>query len=293
MSSGKIQYFSSKTGIFFLLLLSYLPMWMLYGISNILYIVFYRLIKYRIKVVRANLRNSYPLKSEAELRATERNFYKYLADLVVESVKGFTIGKKELRKRITIDDVEIYDKLHDNGKSAIVVMGHNGNWEWVCRAAPLIMKNNIFVAYKPLSNPYFDRLMYNARTEFGVHQVPMAQIAKVILQQTEPFLLILAADQSPSDRKTSIWVDFLNQETAVLPGVEKLAIKFKLPVIFHEVNKTKRGFYKCKPKYIVEMDRAYAAGEITRLHSGFLEEKIHGQPEIWLWSHKRWKLKND
>ena len=251
------------------------------------------MIKYRTKVVEKNIKNSFPEKTEKQVKEVEKSYYKYLADLVMESVKGFTISKKELLKRVSIDNVHIYDELHDKGKSAIVVMGHNGNWEWVCRSAPLIMKNNIFVAYKPLSNPLFDRLMYKARTKFGVHQVPMAQIAKVILQQTEPFLLILAADQSPSDKKTSFWVKFMNQETAVLPGVEKLALKFKLPIIFHEVNKTKRGFYACKPKYIVEMNRTFLPGEITELHTQYLEEKIREQPEIWLWSHKRWKLKND
>ncbi|MFM6982658.1 MAG: lysophospholipid acyltransferase family protein, partial [Chitinophagaceae bacterium] len=175
--------------------------------------------------------------------------------------------------------------------SAIVVMGHSGNWEWVCRAAPIFMKNRIVVAYKPLSNPYFEKLMLRARTELGVIQIPMAQIGKFILQQKEPYLLILAADQSPSDSKTSIWVNFLNQETAVLPGPEKLAVKFNLPVIFHNVNRTKRGVYKCTAQYLVKESSNTRNAEITELHTRHLEQEIIKQPEIWLWSHKRWKLK--
>ncbi len=288
-----IRSMGSRIGIGMLLILSHLPLQVLYFISSFLYIVFYRLIKYRTKVVRQNLQRSFPSKSARELKQLEKDFYKYLADLVMETVKGFTIGKKEMLKRLRFDHLEIYDKLNEEGKSAIVVMGHNGNWEWVCRGAPLFMKNNIIVAYKPLSNPYFDRLMYKARTYFGVRQVPMSQIAKVLLKETKPYLLILAADQSPSDKKTSIWVRFLNQETAVLPGVEKLAVKFKLPVIFHEVKRKKRGFYNCNVKYIVEAGQQAGHGEITAIHTRELEQKIIEQPEIWLWSHKRWKLKND
>ncbi len=282
---------ANKILIAFLLLISRLPFVVLWGISNLLYYLFYKILKYRVKVVRKNLNLSFPEKTEEELLLLEKKFYKYLSDLVVETVKGFTISRKSLEQRIDFQCGSIYDELYENRKSAIVVMGHSGNWEWVCRAAPIFMKNRIVVAYKPLSNPYFEKLMLRARTELGVMQIPMAQIGKFILQQKEPYLLILAADQSPSDSKTSIWVNFLNQETAVLPGPEKLAVKFNLPVIFHDVNRTKRGVYKCTAKYLVKESSSTQPGEITALHTSHLEEEIIKQPEIWLWSHKRWKLK--
>lgn len=282
---------ANKILIAFLLLISRLPFVVLWGISNLLYYLFYKILKYRVKVVRENLKRSFPEKTEEELLLLEKKFYKYLSDLVVETVKGFTISRKSLEQRIDFQCGSIYDELYENRKSAIVVMGHSGNWEWVCRAAPIFMKNRIVVAYKPLSNPYFEKLMLRARTELGVMQIPMAQIGKFILQQKEPYLLILAADQSPSDSKTSIWVNFLNQETAVLPGPEKLAVKFNLPVIFHDVNRTKRGVYKCTAKYLVKESSSTQPGEITALHTSHLEQEIIKQPEIWLWSHKRWKLK--
>lgn len=282
---------ANKLLIQFLLLISRLPFSILWLVSDVLYYLFYRLVKYRVKVVRKNLCLSFPEKTNEELLILEKKFYKYLSDLVVETVKGFTISRKELKKRIDFQCGTIYDELYENRKSAIVVMGHSGNWEWVCRAAPIFMKNRIVVAYKPLTNPHFEKLMLKARTELGVIQIPMAQIGKFILQQKEPYLLILAADQSPSDSKTSIWVNFLNQETAVLPGPEKLAMKFNLPVIFHNVNRTKRGVYKCTAQYLVKESSNTANGEITALHSAHLEKEITKQPEIWLWSHKRWKLK--
>jgi KDO2-lipid IV(A) lauroyltransferase len=281
----------NKLLIGFLLVISRLPFSILWTISNLLYFLFYKIIKYRVKVVRKNLGLSFPEKSTEELLVLEKKFYRYLSDLVVETVKGFTISRKVLEKRIDFQCGSIYDDLYENRKSAIVVMGHSGNWEWVCRSAPIFMKNRIVVAYKPLSNPHFEKLMLKARTELGVIQIPMAQIGKFMLQQTEPYLLILAADQSPSDSKSSIWLNFLNQETAVLPGPEKLAIKFNLPVIFHDVNRTKRSVYKCTAKYLVKESKNTGPGEITRLHTSHLEQEIIKQPEIWLWSHKRWKLK--
>jgi KDO2-lipid IV(A) lauroyltransferase len=186
----------------------------------------------------------------------------------------------------------LIEKLNKEQKSAIIVMGHCGNWEWVCRSGPLFMKNRLVGVYKPLTNKYFDALMNKTRTAFGVEQVPMAQIARYILLQKTPFLLILISDQSPSDKDSSYWLNFLNQETAVLPGAEKLAIKFNLPVYFTSVNSYKRGYYTCDTKLIVEDSSKLNEGQISLLHSQELERQINENPHNWLWSHRRWKLKN-
>lgn len=281
----------SIIGIFLLKALSLCPLFLLYLLSNFLYFVFYRLIKYRTKVVRQNLLKSFPEKTELELRQIEIDFYKYLSDLVVETVKGFTISKKQLLKRMKFLNTGYVDQLVKDNKSAMVVMGHYGNWEWICRSAPLFIKNNIIVAYKPLTNPQFDKLLYEARIEFGVRQVPMQQLPRVLLGEKKPYLLILLADQSPSDAETSIWVRFLNQDTAVLPGIEKLAIKYKLPIFYNEVKLLKRGYYTCEFKPMIEVPENCKYSEITQVHSMRLEENIRSFPHIWLWSHKRWKLK--
>lgn len=283
----------SIVGIFLLKGLSRCPLFLLYFISNFLFFVFYRLIKYRTKVVRQNLTNSFPEKTEIELHEIEIDFYKYLSDLVVETVKGFTISKKELLKRMKFLNTTYVDQLVKDNKSAMVVMGHYGNWEWICRSAPLFIKNNIIVAYKPLTNPQFDKLLYKARIEFGVRQVPMQQLPRVLLGEKKPYLLILLADQSPSDAETSIWVNFLNQDTAVLPGIEKLAVKYKLPIFYNEVKLLKRGYYTCEFKPMIEVPEGYKYSEITQLHSSRLEDNIRYNPHIWLWSHKRWKLKRN
>jgi len=223
----------------------------------------------------------------------EKQFYSYLSDLVVETVKGFSISKKVLLKRMQFLNTYYVDQLVKDNKSAMVVMGHYGNWEWICRSAPLFIQNNIIVAYKPLTNPEFDKLLYKTRIEFGVRQVPMQQLPRVLLSEKNPYLLILLADQSPSDSETSIWVNFLNQDTAVLPGIEKLAIKYKLPVFYNEVKIIKRGYYTCEFKPLIEAPENCSYSEITQLHTHRLEENIKLNPSLWLWSHKRWKLKRN
>lgn len=243
--------------------------------------------------MRSNLQRSFPNRSKEELKSIEVAFYRYLADLIVESVKGFTIGKKELLKRMNFSNPELMNRLAENEQSAIMVMGHQGNWEWISRAAPLLVKNNIIVAYKPLTNRRFDKLMYDTRVEFGVRLVPMQQIPRVLSSEKKPYLLILLADQSPTDSETSIWVNFLNQETAVLPGIEKLALKYRLPVFFNEVRVLKRGYYSCTFKPVCEADELKKYSEITKHHCKLLEENIIERPEYWLWSHKRWKLKKN
>ncbi len=287
----KINKATSIIGIFLLKCLSYLPLGFLYVISDILFIVFYKLIKYRTKVVRINLRNSFPKKTEVELKQIEKQYYKFLSDLVVETVKGFTISKNQLLKRMKFLNTVYVDELVKENRSAMVVMGHYGNWEWICRSAPLFIKNNIIVAYKPLTNPQFDKLLYKARIEFGVRQVPMQQLPRVLLSEKKPYLLILLADQSPSDAETSIWVNFLNQDTAVLPGIEKLTIKYKLPVFYNEVKLLKRGYYTCEFQPLHEVMTNELHANITQIHSKRLEDNIVLNPSIWLWSHKRWKLK--
>lgn len=288
---NRFNRFGSIVGIFFLKGLSRCPLPLLYFISDFLYIVFYRLIKYRVNVVKINLQNSFPNMKAEERLQIEKDFYRYLSDLVIETVKGFTISKNELLKRMKFLNTHYVDQLVKDNKSAMVVMGHYGNWEWICRSAPLFIQNNIIVAYKPLTNPEFDQLLYKARIEFGVRQVPMQQLPRVLLAEKKPYLLILLADQSPSDAETSIWVNFLNQDTAVLPGIEKLAQKYKLPIFYNEVKLLKRGYYTCEFKPLIEVPQNLEYALITQVHSSRLEENIMLDPKLWLWSHKRWKLK--
>ncbi len=281
----------SSTSVFLLKVLSYLPLSILYGISSLFYVLIYKIVKYRRRVVRENLSNAFPDYDVKQLDKIESSFYAYLCDLILETIKGYRMSRAAVKKRVVFNETKIYDDLFAQGKSGIVVLGHQGNWEWVCKAAPLWVKNRLVIVYKPLSDKNFEEFMIKTRSEFGAIQVPMSGVAKFILTQKEPFLLILLADQTPTDSRSSHWIQFLNQDTAILPGPAKLSKKYNLPIIYHGIRKIKRGYYECTPKLIVDSDTELDELSISKAHVKELEEEIKYQPETWLWSHRRWKLK--
>lgn len=281
----------SSLMVFILKGLSYLPLWILYVISDFLFLLVYRLFKYRRQVVRDNLLKSFPEKSNQELKAIEHDFFKFLCDLILETVKGYSMSRAETRKRVVFKETEIYDELFEKGKNGIVVLGHQGNWEWVSRAAPLWVRNKLAVVYKPLSDKKFEVFMNKARSEFGAELIPMSDVARFILREKQPFLLILLADQTPTDSKTSIWTKFLNQETAILPGPAKLSQKYNIPLIYHSINRKSRGYYECVPKVLIQESSLADEKSLTELHVRQLESEIRRDPATWLWSHRRWKLK--
>lgn len=284
----------SKISIAFLLLISRLPIVIHYWFSNFLYILLFKIVEYRKKVVLKNIDLVYPSYSKSQKTELARNYFLYLSQLIVEVVKGFTISRKELQKRISVDNSYLYDELFNNNQSAIVALGHNGNWEWICRHASMVTKHKLYVAYKPLSNPFFDKLMAKTRTAFGMQQIAMNNVGRFIIEhKNEAFLLILISDQKPSNPKNGIWVDFFKTKTSFLPGLEKLSLKYNLPIYFHEVKRVKRGYYRCKIHHLLNPLDYQKEGSITQKYARHLEKMIVEQPETWLWSHNRFKHKFD
>lgn len=282
-----------------LYLLSLLPFPVLYFLSDILYGILYYVFKYRRKVVLNNLLNSFPEKSRSEIELIEKRFYRYLADLMLESIKTLTISAKEIKKRFVFKNIEVLKKHLQNGKSVIAVSGHYGNWEWGPVATGLEIKDKVLVVYKPLSDKRFERLMNSMRSRFGSIMVPMKlTFRKVIEFKNEPSLLVLIGDQTPAREESHYFTTFLNQQTAVFLGVEKIALKLNNPIVYFSINRLKRGYYECVVKSLIENPENTIEHEITEAHIKELERNIRIHPEFWLWSHKRWKfsssnLKND
>jgi len=272
-------------------LISFLPFPVLYFLSDILYLFLYYIIKYRRIVVSENLLNSFPEKSKSELRQIEKRFYRYLADLMLESVKTISISANEIKKRFVFKNLELLTNYLQNGRSVIAVTGHYGNWEWGPVAIGLELKEKVLVVYKPLSDKLFEGLMNSIRTRFGAIMVPMKQtLRKVVEFKNEPHLLVLVGDQTPSREESEYFTSFLNQQTAVFLGVEKIALKTNNPIIYFSINKLKRGYYECLVKSLIDNPEQTNEYEITNSHIRELEKNIRFQPEYWLWSHKRWKF---
>lgn len=277
----------------FLYLISILPFPIFYILSDIVYFLMYRVIGYRKKVVYENLKNAFPEKTHHELKLIEKQFYKYLCDLFLETLKTLTISKEEAIKRCVLNEntKTIFKQLHDEKKSCILVMGHFGNWEWAGNSFSLVNPQQLYVIYHPLSNQHFDKLMYNMRSRFGTKLYAMKDtMREMIRNRNEINATAFIADQTPSP-ENAYWTTFLNQETPVFWGTEKIAQKLNYPVVYVTVNKLKRGYYEVNTEYLVLEPKNTKEGEISELHTRKLEKDIIAQPSIWLWSHRRWKHK--
>ncbi|WKN42418.1 lysophospholipid acyltransferase family protein [Tunicatimonas pelagia] len=276
----------------FVLLISYSPFWLLYKISDGLFVLIYYVVRYRKSVVLTNLKNSFPERSNQEIEEVCRKFYRYLCDLVVESLKTITWNEQQARSRVTMHNVEMLDALYAQGRSIIIVMGHLGNWEWAGPGFSLNCKHQLYVVYRPLANPYFEKVFSRARTKFSTKIVVKNNTLRSMVANRKTIsATALIADQAPSPIHSALWLEFLHQDTAVFAGPEKIAKKLGYPVVYMQVERVKRGYYEVHPTLLAEHPKETADIEITREFNKILEKGIRKHPETWLWSHKRWKHK--
>jgi KDO2-lipid IV(A) lauroyltransferase len=272
--------------------LSSLPFPVLYLFSDGLYALLYYVVGYRKKVVMENLGRSFPEKSEGERRAIAKKFYRNFCDMVVESLKMFTISEEEAHKRTTYVGVEIPDSYFDKGQSIMVATGHYGNWEVAAMTYDAATKHQTLCVYKPLTNKYFDRKMMDSRQKYGLRMIHNRKVKESFEEhKNELTAMVLLIDQSPSVHSKPYWMQFLGQETAVLTGTEKYAVEYNYPVIYLHISQPKRGYYEMSFEKVCDNPRDTKPGEITEMATRILEKDIREVPELWLWSHKRWKHK--
>jgi len=280
----------SYIGIFFLYILSLLPLPVLHFFARLLYYPLYYIIGYRKAVVRENLVKSFPEKDIKEIIAIEKTFYKYLADLIFEIVKMPTISKKELRKRVVFHNLERIETYFKKGESVLACTGHYGNWELCMLALGEAASATEYVIYKPLNNEVFENWFNKIRTRFGNVFVAMRQTLRmVVATKDRPTMFCFASDQTPVKHETQYVLEFLNQRTAVLLGLEKIALQTNRPVFYFDVKRVKRGYYKVDILPLCLNPKETEGHEITDLLFEFLSKTIKQEPAFWLWSHRRWK----
>ncbi len=275
----------------FLWLITLLPLPVLYLLSDFIYLVLYYLVGYRKKTVYQNLRKSLPDKSPKEIRCIARKFYHQLCDYFIESVYLINMSEKENDRRMQFKNPEILQENYNQGKSILLLVSHYGNWEWPNRMTRL-SPHALLGIYKPLQNKYFDGLFLQLRGRFGGIGIPMDSTLRTLIsyqQNNKPCILYTVADQRPQWTGIQHWTTFLNQDTPVITGPEKIARRFKLPVYFLDLQKIKRGYYSAEFKLICEDPGAVPEFHISRKYQAMVERNILQRPELWLWSHKRWK----
>jgi len=263
----------------------------IYAFSDFLYFLFFYVLKYRRKVVEQNMKNAFPEKSDKEIYALMKQFYKHLSDITLETLKAVTISKKELQKRCKIADSEGARKYFADENGAVVLTAHTGNWEWGGLIFGLETKKRpVQVVYLKIKNPMFNDLMKNLRTRFGNQAVHMENVFRESLKNRQLVSCFLA-DQTPQKHQIGYWADFLNQKTPFFNGPEKMAQKLKQNVYFVNIRKVKRGYYELDVDVVNDNPTEAAPNQIIESYARILEKAILNQPYNWLWSHRRWKHK--
>lgn len=268
--------------------LSLLPLWILYGLSDLVFLLFMSILPYRKKVVQINIENSFPDLSPRDQAVLVRGFYRHFSDLLIESIKNLSISKEELLRRMKVLNPEVLQELEKKGKSVLFVSGHFNNWEWFITSQALLVPFDSYGIGMPLSNGFWDKKLTERRQRFGL-KVVNAKNYKEMFQQEKAVSVLVLTDQAPADARKSYWMEFLQQPTPILFGVEQMANEFDLSVVHFTMKKIKRGQYSVEFQVLTEDPKSLSYGVLTEKHVKLLEESIIDQPFNWLWSHKRWK----
>lgn len=277
-----------------LYLLNKLPLRVLYLFSDFIYLIIYYVIRYRRKVVRTNLRTSFPEKSEKELIKIEKEFYANLCDYFVETIKYYGMSSEEVAKHIEFKGLDLLKKTTESGRSCVCYMLHSFNWEFVT-SLPLFLKGDNLVVgavYHKLRNPHFDELFKKMRAQYGGDNVSMKDTLRHIMKivkEKKVFVFGFMADQLPKVEAMNHWVKFLNQDTAVFTGAEKIAVRVHAAVYNLTLVKVARGKYEGTFELMFDDASKCAENEVTNEYFRINEELIRKYPSSWLWTHKRWK----
>ena len=280
---------------FLIRIFSLLPLSVLYVISDvILYPLVYYVVKYRLKIVRKNLHNSFPEKTKTELKILEKRFYHHFSDLLVEIIYGYRATDEQMRKHVVFENVELVEKLALQTNGVIAYLGHICNWEWIADLNKRFSNASMieYNVYRQLKSTSADKMMLELRGKRGGEYVEKNQLLRklVVLRHSEhPYLIGMVADQKPSKRSSYIWTQFLHQETAFLDGSEVLAQKFGFSAVYARIESIKRGYYSIRFEVITDNPDTMQPGEMTKKYATLLEQNISSQPEQWLWTHNRWK----
>jgi KDO2-lipid IV(A) lauroyltransferase len=296
--------------------ISLLPFWVLHRFSDLTYFGIYHVMGYRKKVVWQNLKNSFPEKSDQELRWIQKKFYQNFCDLIFETIKTFSISEKEIDERCVLENPEVAQNLWRTGANVAGISSHMGNWEWLSLSMSLATKHEFLAVYKPLANRKLNDLVISSRQRFGAKFTAIKNLKAVLDQpHDKPYLVGLLSDQAPHDYAKAFELPFLNQSTFFVPGAGILSVQKNLTPLYGWIKRVGRSRYVWRLELLNEdipstdsltamelgqvrkISVAHGLSEleavralvITRKFVRQLESEIKMAPQDWLWSHRRWK----
>lgn len=286
------NFFSAFLFYVFLIPVSLLPFPVLYVLSDVLYVFLFYVYGYRRKIVMNNLLNSFPGKSDKEIFELCKKFYHHFSDIILESVKVFTISEKEILRRVEIVNRPLVESFFEKNQNVVLITGHYANWEWASVTVAHHSSHNALGIYQKLANKFFDEKMKQSRSRFGLKLMTAKQTGHVLEQyKGKPFSMGFIADQSPHNLNKVHWMRFLNQDTAVFTGAERIAKQYNCAVLYGKITRKKRSFYKIEYELITDSPNSTAENEITEKAMRINEKLILEKPGHWLWTHRRWKRK--
>ncbi len=276
-------------------LISISPFRILYTFSDILYFFLYKLFAYRKKIVIDNLKLVFPKKTDTEIKQLTQNFYHHFCDIILEAIKSLTIKESEMKKRFVYKNIEEIKSLETQNRSVLLMCSHYANWEWSV-VIQCHIKHRGYAIYKRLRNKYFDRLVKRMRARYNAYLITTKETISTLTKlksQNHLFVAGFAADQSPKKHKAHYWREFMGIKAPVITGPEMIAKKLDVPVMFFRIDKIKRGYYEATIEEVIMNPRDLAENELTDRYINYIEKQIYEKPEFYLWTHKRWKHKDE
>jgi Kdo2-lipid IVA lauroyltransferase/acyltransferase len=272
--------------------LSRAPLWALYGLSTVLYLLAYYVARHRHKVIREQLAKVFPNLAERERIAIHKRFLKNFCDVLVETVRSMSITREDMIRRVRVVNIEALTEPLAAGRSVLAVTSHLCNWEWLLHGMALQLKYPVDAAYKPLHDLWADRLMLEARSRFGARLVPAKELLGDFLNRRAVVRAVaMNADQAPVSTDKRYWTTFLGQDTAFYVGAEQIARAMRLPVWYLLMRRVSRGRYEVEVRMLWDGREALEPNAITERYARACEADVYKHPADWLWSYRRWKLK--
>ncbi|MDR6923611.1 lysophospholipid acyltransferase family protein [Chryseobacterium sp. 2987] len=277
-----------------LFLISRLPLKVLYIFSDVMFFLNYYFVGYRKKVITQNLRNSFPDKSEEEIRKIRKKFYRNFSDYLVETIKSFSISETESRVRMQHINQELFHEAKAEGKNIILLAGHVFNWEWINALAKVIPQKHSHPVYRKVNSDFWENQMKKVRNKFGNEALEANEVIMNIFRSKNDgsSAYMFVADQTPHVAHVNYGLDFLNQRTPAFIGYDKLATRMDLVFIYCEMKKVKRGYYQVNYHRIYPDGEKFVEHEVVKKFHKLLENTLHKRPDNYLWSHRKWKYKD-
>ncbi len=273
----------------FLKFLSFIPLRILYILSSGIAFLLYHVFKYRKNIVFSNLRIAFPEKTEQEITSIAKRFYRNFTDNFIEVLKLFSKGPSFTNKRVHFDISPIINELN-KGKRVQIHAGHTFNWEYINHAMKPLHPQPLIAVYMPIANKHLDKIFYNMRAKYGTVMLSAHKVkTDYKAMNTGPHTLVLVADQNPGHPRNAFWTPFFRKLTPFVKGPERGAIAKDASIIYTHITKPKRGYYNVVFQLVTDNPKSFSEGEITKNFITHLEANIREQPEIYLWSHRRWK----